>query len=202
MKIIDAKGKLCPLPLIMTKKALSEINENETLKVLIDNDISVKNVTRFLEDNGLKANVEKKGDIYELTVNKTGNIPESVKAEDYCSIDNAKVGNFVIAILKNKLGEGSDELGELLIKGFINTLPEATLKPKTIVFMNGGIHLAVKDSPVIDALKKLELLGVELLICGACLDYFKKKDELVIGRVSNMYEIIEKLTQTAKVIYP
>lgn len=202
MKIVDAKGKLCPLPLIMTKKALSEINENETLQVLIDNDISVKNVTRFLEDNGLKANVVKKGEVYELTVNKTGNIPESVKAEDYCSVEDARSGNFIVALLKNRLGEGSEELGEFLIKGFVNTLPEATIKPRTIVFMNSGIYLALKDSPVLESLRKLEQMGVELLACGACLDFFKKKDELAVGRISNMYEIIERLTQTGKVIYP
>jgi len=202
MKIVDAKGKLCPLPLIMTKKALVEIKENETLKVIIDNEISMKNVTHFLEDNGLKASIEKKGDIYELTVNKTGNIPESVKAEDYCSVEDVKSGNFVVALLKNRLGEGSNELGEFLIKGFINTLPEATIKPRTIIFMNSGIELALKDSPVLESLKKLEQMGIELLSCGACLDFFKKKDELAVGRVSNMYEIIERLSQTGKIIYP
>ncbi len=186
----------------MTKKALNEMKENETLVVLIDNDVSVKNVTRFLEDNGLKANVVKKGEVYELTINKTGNIPESVNSEDYCTVEDQKSGNYVIALLKNRLGEGSQELGETLIKGFVNTLPEITLKPRTIIFMNAGIYLALKDSPVLESLKKLEKMGVELLACGACLDYFKKKDELGVGRISNMYEIMERMTQTGKVIYP
>jgi selenium metabolism protein YedF len=201
MKTIDAKGKLCPLPLIMTKKALMEIRENETLLVLMDNDISVKNVTRFLEDNGLKPKTEKKGAVYELIVNKTGNIAEHVKAEDYCTVEETKTGNYVIAVLKNRLGEGSEELGEFLIKGFINTLPEASMKPKTIVFMNGGIFLTIIGSQVLEALKKLENTGVEILVCGSCLDFFKKKDELAVGRISNMYEIIERLALAGKVIY-
>ncbi|MDY0255531.1 MAG: sulfurtransferase TusA family protein, partial [Tenuifilaceae bacterium] len=52
MRTVDAKGELCPKPLIMTKKALGEMGDNETLEVLIDNETSMKNVTRFLTDNG------------------------------------------------------------------------------------------------------------------------------------------------------
>jgi len=201
MKIIDTKGKLCPLPLIMTKKALKEMENQETLKILIDNEISVKNVSRFLEDNGLKFSVVDNAGIFELSVNKTADIPENLNAEDYCSPENIQSGNYVIAVLKNRFGEGSDELGEILVKACINTLPELSLKPRTLVFMNAGIFLTLKDSPVLDALKKLENAGVDMLVCGTCLDYFKKKDELAIGQISNMFVILENITATAKVLY-
>ena len=202
MKTVDAKGKHCPMPLIMTKKAIDEIKENESLKILIDNDTSVKNVTRFLEEHGMKVNTEKNGNVYELIVNKTGNIPEATKAEDYCSIEDTKFSNYVVAIQRNRLGDGAEELGTILIKGFINTLPEVTLKPKTIVILNSGIFLALKDSPVIDSLKKLEDIGVEILACGTCLDFYKKKEELGVGKISNMYDILERLSQAGNVIYP
>jgi selenium metabolism protein YedF len=202
MKTVDAKGKLCPMPLIMTKKALGEMKENESLKILIDNDTSVKNVTRFLEEHGMKVHTENKGNVFELTVNKTGNIPESAKVEDYCSVEDTNVSNYVIAIQHNRLGDGAEELGMILIKGFVNTLPEVSLKPKTIVFLNSGIFLALKDSPVIESLKKLENMGVEILACGTCLDYYKKKEELGVGKVSNMYDILERLSGAGKVIYP
>ena len=202
MRTVDAKGKLCPMPLIMTKKAIDEIKENESLKILIDNDTSVKNVTRFLEEHGMKVNTEKNGNVYELIVNKTGDIPEGTKAEDYFSVEDAKLTNYVVAIQRNKLGDGAEELGTILIKGFINTLPEVTLKPKTIVFLNSGIFMALKDSPVIDSLKKLEDIGVEILSCGTCLDFYKKKEELGVGKISNMYDILERLSQAGNVIYP
>jgi len=89
-----------------------------------------------------------------------------------------------------------------LIKAFVNTLPEITLKPKTIVFLNSGIFLALKDSPVIDSLIKLEHLGVEILVCGTCLDYYQKKDDLGVGIVSNMYDILERFSKTGNVVYP
>jgi len=202
MKTVDAKGKLCPVPLIMTKKAISEMEENETLKILIDNETSVKNVTRFLEEHGMKVFREKKGNIFELTVNKTGNIPESTKIENFCSVENAEISNYVIAVQRNRLGDGAEELGVLLLKAFINTLPDTTLKPKTIIFLNSGIFMALNDSPVLDALKKLEQSGVEILSCGTCLNYYKKEEELGVGKVSNMYDILERLSRAGNVIYP
>ncbi len=202
MKTIDAKGKLCPTPLIMTKKALGEIAGEESLEVLIDNETSMKNVTRFLEDNGMKVLTKKRENVFHLFVNKTGEIPESTKVEDYCEVDLPKTSNVVIAIQRNRLGDGAEELGSILIKAFINTLPEVTVKPRTLVFLNSGIFLAISDSPVLDSLKKLENIGTEILVCGTCLDYYQKKADLSVGRVSNMYDILERLSQASHVIYP
>ncbi|NTW33117.1 MAG: sulfurtransferase-like selenium metabolism protein YedF, partial [Bacteroidetes bacterium] len=128
--------------------------------------------------------------------------PENAKVEDYCTVEDIKKGNYVVAVQRNRLGDGAEELGLILIKGFINTLPETTLKPKTIIFLNSGIFLALNDSPVIDSLRKLEHSGVEVLTCGTCLDYYQKKDKLGVGKVSNMYEILERLSNTGNVIYP
>jgi selenium metabolism protein YedF len=201
MKTIDAKGKLCPVPLIMTKKALGELNENETLEVIMDNETSVKNVSRYLEEMGMKPKIEKNGFIYHLFVNKTNDFKENVKVEEFCSIDNERLSDYVVSFQKNKLGEGSEELGTILAKAFINTLPEIDVKPKKLIFLNSGIYLTLKDSPVIDTLKKLEQMGIEILVCGTCLDYYKKKEELGVGIVSNMYVILESLSKASKVIY-
>lgn len=202
MKTVDAQGKMCPMPLIMTKKALSEISENETLEILIDNETSVKNVSRFLEEHNMSISTEKQGNVFRLKVNKTGVVPEETRAEDYCETPVPVSSDYVIAIQKNKLGQGNDELGELLIKGFINTLPEIDNRPETLVFLNSGIFLALKGSPVLDSLLKLEKEGVKILVCGTCLDYYKKKEELGVGIISNMYDILNALSNAAKILYP
>jgi len=201
MKTIDAKGKLCPMPLIMTKKALAEISENETLKIILDNETAVKNVTHFLEEHGMNIHLEKKEGIFEILVQKKGNIPETTIVENYCKVENQQISNYVIAFQNNKLGQGVEELGTILIKAFVNTLPEVTQKPKTMIFLNSGIYLTLHDSPVLESLKKLENLGIEILVCGTCLDYYQKKSALGVGRISNMYDILEKFSQTEKIIY-
>lgn len=202
MKTVDARGKLCPMPLIMTKKALNSLNADEMLEIQIDNETSVTNVKRFLDDHKMNVAIEKQGKAYTIRVTKTGTIPEQTKAEDYCETPNNPEAGYTIAFQKDMLGQGPEELGKLLIKGFINTLPELDQKPDSIIFMNSGIFLALKGSPVNESLKKLENAGVHILVCGTCLDYFDKKQEIGAGIISNMYDILDKLSQTSKVLYP
>lgn len=202
MKTVDAKGELCPKPLIMTKKALGEMGDNETLEVLIDNETSMKNVTRFLTDNGFTPSVRSEGNVFHVRVNKTGEIPESAPVEDYCEINHPQKSNYVVAFQRDRLGDGAEELGKILIKAFINTLPEATNQPKSLVFLNAGIFLALKNSPVIESLTKLERSGVKIFVCGTCLDYYGEKPNIGVGIVSNMYDILEQLSSASSVVYP
>ncbi|HOY30558.1 MAG TPA: sulfurtransferase-like selenium metabolism protein YedF [Bacteroidales bacterium] len=202
MKTIDAKGKQCPMPLIMAKKALEEIAVDETLEILIDNETSLKNVTRFLEDNGMKTIIQTLAGVFHLFVNKTGEFSKYSKSEDYCEISTAGTSDYVIAFQRNFLGDGDPELGKILLKAFINTLPEIENKPSKLLFLNSGIFLTLKDAVVLDSLKKLESDGVEILVCGTCLDFYKKKDEVGVGMVSNMYDILNRLSMAGSVIYP
>lgn len=202
MKIIDAKGKLCPQPLIMTKKALLEMDENETLQIQIDNESAKFNVTKFLNDNHMDVKLQEKDGVYTLLVVKKGGTIEESKPEDYCEIPLVSKSDYIVCVKKDKFGEGDQELGELLMKGFFNTLPNVTYLPKAIVFVNSGISLVVKDSPVLEPLKALEAKGVEILICGTCLEYYQMMDDLQVGQVSNMLDILEKITTAGKVIYP
>lgn len=202
MRTVDAKGELCPKPLIMTKKALGEMGDNETLEVLIDNETSMKNVTRFLTDNGFTPSVRSDGNVFHVLVNKTGEMPESAPVEEYCEIDLPQKSNYVVAFQRDKLGDGAEELGKILIKAFINTLPEATNQPKSLVFLNAGIFLALKNSPVIESLVKLEKSGVKIFVCGTCLDYYGEKPNVGVGIVSNMYDILEQLSSAGSVVYP
>lgn len=202
MKTVDARGQLCPRPLIMVKKALSETADNENMEIILDNNTSVKNVTRFLEEHQMPVHISKTGEVYRLLVSKTGEIPETTKAEDYCEVPAPAHPGYVIAFQKNTLGQGVEELGQLLIKGFINTLPDLDQKPTTLVFLNTGIFLALKDSSVLEALSRLQNEGIKILVCGTCLDYYQKKDALDVGIVSNMYDILGELSRAGKVLYP
>ena len=50
---VDARGLPCPQPLMLAKKALTELSEGEILRLLLDNKLSCDNVIRFLQDHGL-----------------------------------------------------------------------------------------------------------------------------------------------------
>lgn len=191
----------CPMPLIETKKALKEIKEGETLKILIDNETSVKNVTHFLKDNSFPVEQVKNGDVYELVVNKTGDDSfETVDEVAYCETPSTKDKSYVVVYAKDRIGEGSEELGNALVGAMLHSIKAMETLPVKIIFMNSGINLVTKGSLVLPQLKELETKGVEMIACGTCLDYFGKMDELEIGRVSNMHEIMESMLAVGKVI--
>lgn len=200
MKILDAKGLKCPMPLIETKKALKDIEKDESLKIIIDNETSVKNVEHFLTDNGMEATRTEKNGVYEILVNKQGGDLDDVEAEAYCAAPGSVDESYVVMFAKDRLGEGSDELGNVLVAGLLNTIKERDVLPDKIIFMNSGVNLVLKDSPALPLLKELAEKKVDLVSCGTCLDYFGTMDELAVGRVSNMYEILESMLAVGKVI--
>ena len=115
---------------------------------------------------------------------------------------NADQQHFVVAFKSDKMGSGDDQLGSLLIKAYINTLVENDNKPAALVFYNAGVLLAAEDSDTAPALQVLEEQGVELLLCGTCVEFFDLKQRLAAGTISNMYAISETLSSTGHVIYP
>lgn len=202
MKTVDARGLKCPMPLILTKRALLETAQDEQLEILIDNETSLKNVSRFLADHQMVTGVEFHDGMYTLIVNNTGMITEQSRAEEYCEAPVRVPSDYMVCIQKSILGAGADDLGSRLIQLFINTLPDINDQPSTLVFLNSSIYFTLMDSPVLEPLRKLEAAGVRILVCGTCLDFFGKKEELAVGMVSNMYEIMDLMAKSPKVLYP
>jgi selenium metabolism protein YedF len=200
MKTIDARGLKCPMPLINTKKALVESKPGESLIIIIDNDTSVKNVTRYLEDNGIPVNTTKKGSSWELLVNKGDKELAKSNPEAYCGEHGTNTGNYVVLYAKNRLGEGDNDLGQKLLGMMLESLKAQDVIPDKLIFMNSGVLLITSGSPFLPALVELEMNGVELIACGTCLEFYGKKDELAIGRISNMFEIVEVLRTAGHVI--
>lgn len=190
-RIIDATNLPCPRPLIMTKKGLNEAAPGERLVILINNDTSKDNVETFLRDNGIAVEMTKENDLY--TIYASGTLKDKGAAAQ---------GSTCIALSANFMGRGDEELGKLLIQGFVNTIKEVKPLPETIICYNSGVKLAAADSPVIASLKALQDQGVDIIVCGTCADYFKIKDKVSAGRISNMYEILEKLSAAGKIINP
>lgn len=197
MKKINALGLCCPQPLILTKKEIENSTEKEFL-VMVDNETAVQNLEKFAKSSNLLFNFEKKSDKeFDVFITKTKDYSLS-NPKDFCDvIDNS---NVVLSISKNFMGDGSEELGKILIKGFIYTVSEYENLPKTIIFFNSGVKLTTEGSEFIDDLKKLQAKGVKIVSCGTCLDYYGLKEKLLVGEVTNMYTIYETLYKSSKVI--
>jgi len=111
-----------------------------------------------------------------------------------------KVRALLFFITSDKLGAGDDQLGAALIRAFINTLCNASTRPAKLLFINDGVKLTTEGSPVLDDLQLLAIGGVEIFSCGTCLDYYKLKDKLKVGLVTNMYDTVDSLLSAGKII--
>jgi selenium metabolism protein YedF len=198
---IDARGLPCPQPVIKTKEAYAKA-KGDTLVIIVSAIESRDNVERFLKHSGAEIDrIEEKGGefyIYTKEIRKSGTA--DINPEEYvCTPQQTGTGTTVF-INKDRIGHGSDELGNNLVRAFIATIKDLSVQPKAICFMNSGVKLTVNGSETLPYLKELEEKGVELLVCGTCLGYFNLKEQLGAGRISNMYDISETMLKSSKVI--
>ena len=98
------------------------------------------------------------------------------------------------------MGEGAEELGKILIKGFIYSLTELPAPPKYVIFFNSGAYLTSNKANTVDDLKSLSQKGTEILTCGTCINFYNLQDKLAVGSICNMYEIAEKMANAANII--
>lgn len=204
MRIVDTKGQQCPAPIIATKKALKEAKAGETFKVLTDDQTSLNNLTRFLKDNNTEFSSVKAGGVWTLAVTKKAAEAEQVKPEEYCipDVPHLSQGNFIIAFTSDKMGEGDEELGRLLMANFIKAIKDLEKLPEKMVFYNNGVKLGSVDSPVIEHLKEIERMGVGILVCATCAKYYSLEEKIKAGALSNMYEIAQAMASTGNIIKP
>lgn len=189
---VNAVGEVCPKPVIMTKKALKEI-ESGIVEVSVDNETSKENVEKMAKEMGYTSQTAENNGIFVITINKTADIQKD---------ESKKEENIVISIGSDKMGEGEEELGKILIKGFVYALTEMETLPKTILLYNKGVFLASTFDDTVKDLKVLEERGVEILSCGTCANFYHVQDKLKVGTVTNMYTILERQMKASKVIKP
>ena len=200
MKIqVNAIGDACPIPVIKTKKAMQELKGNQVLEVLVDNETAVKNVTKFANSMGAEA-VSEKLEEKKYRIEIKGSEIGDTDTEETCKAEIK--GDTIVVVASDKMGEGNDELGKVLMKGFIFPVTQLDELPKTMLFYNGGATLTAEGSDSLEDLKGLEEQGVEILTCGTCLNYYGLTEKLKVGTVTNMYNIVEKMAQAGRIIRP
>ena len=201
---LDFMGKACPIPVVETKKALVGLKPEDVLEVLVDNNIAVQNLSKMAAQKKLDFSSEKKNEqLYQVTLTLTSETQLDNSATDLISCSpNPGDGPAIVVLSSDKMGEGDEKLGHILIKGFLYALTQLEVLPKTVLMYNNGVKLAVEGSESLADLKLLETQGVEVLSCGTCLNHYQLTEKLGVGAITNMYTIVERLSQAGKVIKP
>lgn len=200
--IVDAIGDACPIPVVKTTAALKGLTETVTLEVQVDNEIAVQNILRLASGKGFTAAAEKLEEklfAVRMVAHPASEEAAPTPAAPSCQLSRKRG---VVAIGSSTMGSGDDTLGRTLMKAFLYALSQQETLPETILFYNGGAMLTTEGSASIEDLKSMEAQGVEILTCGTCLDFYGRKDKLLVGGVTNMYQIVETLTRAELVIRP
>lgn len=203
MLTVNAIGDACPIPVVKTKKAIEALTADETVVVLVDNETALQNVTKAARTMGFEVQQETVSDKeFKITIQVVkGVAAPAEEAPAACCCEGYKK-NVVVAVSSDKMGEGSEELGKVLIKAFFFALTQQDELPGTIIFYNGGVKLSTEGSPVLEDLKNLAAQGVEVISCGTCLNFYQLSEKLAVGEVSNMYDIVEHLRKADVVVKP
>ena len=194
--LVDAKGKPCPTPVIMAKKAMAE--GHDTFTVLVDNPTAVENLKRLADNQGFAVAVREEGGTYALDFAKGEGC--SACEEAINAPLPAAGGDWAVFVGRDIIGDGDRELGTNLMRMFFYTLAQGEDKPGAVLFMNAGVKLPTLDEQVADHLKVLSDAGTEILVCGTCLNFYGLTDQLKVGAVSNMYDIVTRMQKAGKVI--
>jgi selenium metabolism protein YedF len=199
IRTVDARGQACPQPVIRTRKAMAEAAQVVTL---VDNETSVLNVSRMAQKAGWQVEVAEEAGSFRLQITKqAAPTPVAAPAPAPAVGQAASLpGPLVLVVSQDMMGRGNAELGQILVRGFFHTLGEVEPLPQTIILFNTGAKLACQGSPVLDDLRALEAAGIDILVCGTCLNYFELTDQLAAGQVSNMYDIAETMLRAGKVV--
>lgn len=207
---LDCRGLDCPAPVLLVRECM-EATAPATLCVLVDNLPAVENVTRLLHHYGYAATVTETEGTWELAASrhagedKPFSLPtiktSSTEAKPTFAVpEDTHNGKTLVIIPCEGFGQGDATLAQRLMHNFLATLPEMGSSLWRVVLLNGGVRLAATEGPALESLLRLEREGVDVLVCGACLEFFKLTKEKKVGQTTNMLDIVTSMQLAAKVV--
>ncbi len=191
--LIDARGLGCPKPVIMAEEALSKIEEG-IVEILVDNEASVGNLSRFATKNAFYSETVKEDNYWRVKIVK--GYPCELPTEEMKEPEK----DILLIVASDTMGKDED-LGKVLIKAFFETMKVTKEIPHTIFFLNAAVKLTTINEEIIPILKDIESMGVEIFSCGTCLKHYNLESELKVGYRGTTNHIVEGMKDFKKTIW-
>jgi len=202
MKTLDMRGQPCPIPVVNARKALDEQGAKGVV-VLVDNIVAVQNLEKMALGTGRTFSCAKDGEWYKASIVNgadSGLAPERDGLLEPAAAAKDPSRGPVVLITAEAMGRGADDLGRLLLKGFVFSLTRLDPPPEAVVFLNGGALLTAEGANSVPDLKTLVENGSEILTCGTCANYYKTAETLAVGKIVDMTAITDLLAKASGVI--
>ena len=205
---LDARGLACPAPVLMAKKALDD-GAVGTLSILVDNEASMENVSRFLSSQSAGVDVVREGPDFKITAeipeggdskSSQGDLPAIATENEGSGVKESGNKKIMVLAATDRIGFGDDDLGKKLMISFIKTIEEMGDELWRLVFVNNGVKLCINGSEVLETLQQYETDGLKIMVCGTCLTHFDLMKEKRVGETTNMLDIVTAMQLADKVI--
>ena len=196
---LDYSQFQCPHPVVETRKQILG-NPEAAISVLVGDKTAKENISRLASKMGYQVSWQEEASNFRLTLTPEAAAQQSPQQQPTARTSTA--GDTVIFCGSDQMGQGDKEFGQILMKNFLATLLELDPLPDCILLVNSGVKLVCDGSEAVEALNKLACRGVDIASCGLCLEYYHLKDQLKVGRVTNMLEIAETQMQAGQLIKP
>jgi selenium metabolism protein YedF len=190
------------MPVVFAKKALAEEGSSGVI-VLVDNMVSVQNLEKMAKGTGCAFSYEGEGALYKVSITKGANTGAALKEQAASGIEGGEKDlsrGPVVLIGADSMGRGAEDLGKILVKGFIFSLSQLNPPPEAVIFLNGGAHLTKEGANTVPDLKQLEENGSYVYTCGTCANYYKTADSLAVGSIVDMMAITNLLAKASRII--
>ncbi|MCL1991771.1 MAG: sulfurtransferase-like selenium metabolism protein YedF [Spirochaetes bacterium] len=207
MEVMDMRGQPCPIPVVKAKKALGEA-QTEGVTLLVDNKAAVQNLEKMALGSGFGFSYTEEGAAWRVNIAKgaAGKVSPGEQRPPQPQppsqpADAGGAGRGAVAFISSdSMGRGAEDLGRLLMKGFIFSLSQLETPPAAVIFINSGALLAAKGASTVADLQVLEERGCRVCVCGACANYYKITESLAVGGIVDMMFITECLTKASGLI--
>jgi selenium metabolism protein YedF len=190
MKTLDLRALTCPHPVIQTRRELLD-NPGTPLTVLVSDTVARDNICRLAASLNYLTDITSDGTGYHLSLT-----PGAAGTDT----DETPPRRSILLLAADTLGSGDPELGHLLLKNYLCTLTEMDDLPEKLFLVNAGVRLVCQGADTLEALETLGCCGVDIAACGLCLEFYHLKDQLAVGRTTNMLEIATALQTAGHII--
>lgn len=205
---VDLRGRVCPEPVIATKKLLDK-KEIYQVEALVDDDVCVANLQRLARSLKAYCAVAEKEGFFAVTISKdAGDHKHEVLTEKPFNpaaalddqLNKRSSTGTVVFLCSDQLGSGDAEFSKTLLNVFLQSLFEGGHRPRAILMANTGVKLMAAGSQAKKVLEDFLAAGTEVFVCGLCVDYYGLKQEINKERITSMFAICEYLSAAEKVI--
>jgi selenium metabolism protein YedF len=161
----------------------------------------VQNLEKMAHGYGCAFSFRKEGPArYSVSIGGSISPDKALEADGIEYLPSTVTGGLVVMIGADHLGEGAEELGKMLIKGFVFSLTQLNPKPEAVLFLNGGARLTSEGSNVVPDLAEMLKNGVKILTCGTCVNYYGLKEKLAVGEITDMMGIVDIISKAGRLI--